>query len=415
MIESAGRSSPTTLLGFAVLPALLSVAESPSFIVQPRHWDEVSANQLAAYIEQVDRHGLTASDYAPAALKLAIDKGDDGLLEAAATRSFGLLARDLARGHVPPGRRGRNFIASDDLEPGRVADFIDLALARRDVGAALDGLAPQDMQYRAMKAALARLPQGEGGERRALRVNLERLRWMPRNLGADRLVVNVPEYTLHVFQNGRESASFRVIVGKPSTPTPQFSAQVTGVILNPSWQVPPSIIAESVGSLVRTRPRTARARGYVWSYQAGRLSVTQQPGPHNALGQVKLDMPNPFRVYLHDTPDKSLFEKQQRTFSHGCIRTDRPRELAAMLLGMADRTVIDGRIAGGTTLRLPLSRPLPIYVVYQTALAEPDGSIRYLNDSYDLDAAVAVALGDQGPILSSHAVSTECSLFAGAA
>lgn len=399
------------MLGLAVLPALLGVTGSPSFVISPRHWDWASASQLAAYIEQVDRQGLAAKDYAPAALKLAIDQGDDGLLEVAATRSFGLLARDLTRGHVQPERRGNNFIASDDIEPGRVAVLIDLALARHDVSAVLDSLAPQDMQYRALKAALARLPPGERDERRALRVNLERLRWLPRDLGADRLEVNVPEYTLRLFRDGRETASFRVIVGKPSTPTPQFSARVTDVIINPSWHVPPSIIAESVGALVRTRPTTARARGYVWSYRGGSLSVTQRPGPLNALGQIKLEMPNPFKVYVHDTPGKALFDEEQRAFSHGCIRTGRPRELAAALLGMADLAAIDSLIAGGTTVRLALSRPMPIHVVYQTVLAEADGSIRYLRDPYDLDPAVAAELDDQNPILSGDGRDTECSSF----
>ena len=187
---------------------------------------------------------------------------------------------------------------------------------------------------------------------------------------------------------------------------------MTGVIINPSWQVPPSIIAESVGALVRTRPATARARDYVWSYRGGSLSVTQRPGPQNALGQIKLEMPNPFKVYVHDTPGKALFDEEQRAYSHGCIRTDRPRELAAALLGMADLAAIDGLIASGTTVRLALGRPLPIHAVYQTVLAEADGSTPYLRDPYNLDPAVAAELDDQNPILSGNDLDTECSSFA---
>ena len=377
-----------------------------------RRWDKEAGSQLLDYVDHVDRQGLVAADFAPEALRLAIRNGDAALIEQAATRTFAILARNLARGHVPPGKRGRYFIASDPVEPATVADLIDGALARRDVGGTLDRLAPQDAQYRKLQAALARLPAGAAAERQALRVNLERLRWLPRELGANRLVVNIPEYTVHLFQNGQETASYRVIVGKISTPTPRFSAQVTGVILTPVWRVPRSIIAESVGKLVSTQPRTARARGYVWTRSGGALQVSQQPGPQNSLGQIKLDMPNPLSVYLHDTPGKALFEKGQRTFSHGCVRTDRLIDLAAILLEGTgvDRAAIDRSREGRTTLRLPLARPLPIYVVYQTAVADANGTIRYLADPYRLDAAIAAQLDDAAsPLQAAVATITECS------
>jgi murein L,D-transpeptidase YcbB/YkuD len=364
-----------------------------------------TATQLAVYIEHVGRDGLDPGDYAPKALQLAMQSNDRMLIEAAATQSFGLLARDLAQGHVPPGRRGRYFIATDPLEPGAVADLIDVALERRDIASVLDGLLPHDAQYRDLQAALARLPASAAAERAMLRVNLERLRWLPRELAGTRLVVNIPEYTLRLFQDGKETGAFRVIVGKPSTPTPRFSAQVTGVIFNPSWQVPQSIIAESVGKLVRTRPATARARGYDWNYTSGKLNVTQRPGPLNALGQVKFDMPNPLTVYLHDTPDKTLFDKDTRTFSHGCVRVDHPRDLAAALLGTAGdgREDIDRIVAGGVTRRIALSRPVPVYFVYRTAVADATGSIRYLRDPYRLDEKIAAQLGGAvPPILSSR-------------
>lgn len=409
-----GGRAKTRLLSVAILPALMVLAEAPGVLVPPtatfHRWDGASAGQLLSYLDHIDRQGLVASNYAPERLQIAIKNGDAAMLEAVATRSFALVARDLARGHVPPGQRGRYYIASDPLKPETVADLIDVALARHDVGAALDSLAPQDPQYRMMQDALGRLPAGDTPERRALRVNLERQRWLPRGLEASRLVVNVPEYTLHLFQSGRDTATFRVITGKPKTPTPQFSTQVTGVIFNPPWQVPQSIIAESVGKLVRSRPDTAHARGYVWTYAGGRLRVTQQPGPKNALGQIKLDMPNPLSVYLHDTPDKSLFEKDRRTFSHGCIRTDRPIDLATTLLATTgkDRAAIDSMLTGRTTQRLPLSRPMPIYIIYQTAVAEADGSIRYLGDPYGLDPAVAAALDGAATRPLAALLPTEC-------
>jgi murein L,D-transpeptidase YcbB/YkuD len=208
--------------------------------------------------------------------------------------------------------------------------------------------------------------------------------------------VNIPEYRLHVLADGREIASHRVIVGKPSTPTPQFSAQVTAVIFNPPWNVPQSIIAESVGRLIRNSPEVARARGYTWSYAGGGLRVTQQPGPGNALGQMKLDMPNPFTVYLHDTSNRELFDNERRTLSHGCVRTDKPFKLAKLLLpdGSWTQSRIDAILETRRTTRAALERPMPVYTVYMTAFAAADGTITYSDDPYSLDAAISRLLDD---------------------
>jgi murein L,D-transpeptidase YcbB/YkuD len=192
----------------------------------------------------------------------------------------------------------------------------------------------------------------------------------------------------------QEIDTHKVIVGKPDKQTPQFQAGVTGVILNPPWVVPHSILPEGIGSLVRTNPAVARGRGYTWAGTGGHLTVTQRPGPTNSLGQMKLDMPNPLTVYLHDTPSKSLFDKEDRTFSHGCMRMQYPFDLAEKLLANVgwDRARIDAVVASRVTTRVALSAPLPVYVVYVTAVPQPDGSIAYLKDPYKLDAALAVKL-----------------------
>jgi murein L,D-transpeptidase YcbB/YkuD len=172
---------------------------------------------------------------------------------------------------------------------------------------------------------------------------------------------------------------------------------VTGVIFNPPWNVPQSIVAESVGSLVRNSPATARARGYTWSYSGGALRVTQQPGPQNALGQMKLDMPNPYTVYLHDTPSKALFDQEQRALSHGCIRTDKPFDLAEQLLRDAgwNRAMIDDAVAKRRTQRVALAQPLPVYVIYMPAYVAADGSVSYFGDPYSLNGAVNRLLDDR--------------------
>lgn len=376
-----------------MLMASLAFAQDPG----PQRWDAQAAGELLAYVKRLDSHGLTPDAYAPAELEQAIASGNPQLLERRATQTFGRVAQDLAIGHVRGSGRGRYYIGPNTLEPKYVALLLDTAIASRNVPGILDALAPQGKEYAALRAMLARLGPEQRLQRRKIEASLERWRWLPRDLGPRHLVVNIPEYRAYLTEQGSETASHRVIVGRPQTATPQFSAQVTAVILNPSWHVPQSIVAESVGRLVRNNPATARARGYNWSFDKfGKLQVTQQPGPQNALGQMKLEMANSFSVYLHDTPNKDLFDREARTFSHGCVRTDKPLDLAATLLDSAEwtRAAIDAAIDARQTKRVPLATPVPVYIVYMTAVPGPDGTVRYLDDPYKLDAAIAAQLDD---------------------
>lgn len=399
--EELADRARACLLGLASVVTLcvLSLTASVAFAQElpPRHWDAEVAGTLLAYIERIDRHGLEPADYAPTELEQAIASGDAQTLERRATDSFSRVAADLALGHIRPGRRGRFYIASDPVDPARLARLIDVAMEAGSVAQVLESLAPQNDQYSALRSALSRLTPGQDDERRKIEASLERWRWMPRQMGERYLLVNIPEYRLHVLANGSEIASHRVIVGKPSTPTPQFSAQVTGVIFNPSWNVPQSIITESVGRLVRNSPEIARARGYTWSYFGGGLRVTQQPGPGNALGQMKLDMPNPFTVYLHDTSNRELFDSERRALSHGCVRTDKAFELAKLLLTDAEwsQSTIDEVLETRKATRAALERPMPVYTVYMTAYAADEGTISYSGDPYALDASISRLLEDR--------------------
>jgi murein L,D-transpeptidase YcbB/YkuD len=398
LLEASASRARACLYGFVAVAMLwaftLSAAVAFAQEPMPRRWDQQTAGTLLGYIEQIDSHGLDPADYAPVELEQALVSGDAARLERQATASFARVAADLAIGHVKQGRRGRYFIASDTIEPARMARLIDTAIVFGSVAHVLEALAPQNREYAALRAALRRLEPGQDEERRKVEVSLERWRWLPRDLGNRHLLVNIPEYRLRLLEDDREIAAHRVIVGKLRTPTPQFSAQVTAVILNPSWHVPQSIIAESVGRVVRNSPQVARARGYVWNYLGGGLQVTQQPGPQNALGQMKLEMTNPLSVYIHDTPSKDLFERDVRTFSHGCIRTELPFDLAAVLLQDAGwtRSQIDGGVSARQTRRVPLTNAVPVFVVYMTAVVETDGTVRFLDDPYQLDGAIAAQL-----------------------
>jgi murein L,D-transpeptidase YcbB/YkuD len=266
------------------------------------------------------------------------------------------------------------------------------AVATDDPAADPADPAPAHFQYRMLQAALD--TETDPVRRATLLINLNRWRQLPRDPGARYLLVNIPEAVVRLVIDDRVERVHKVIIGKPATPTPRFSASLTGVILNPPWTVPDSIIAESIGALVRTRPKAARAKGYTWSRTAsGRLSVVQQPGPGNALGEVKFDMPNPYRVYLHDTPAKTLFAAEQRALSHGCIRIDDALGLAEYLLAGSgwDRARIDATIRTRRPQRIALAAPLRVHVVYLTAFADPAGTVHLMADPYRLDAAKEAA------------------------
>lgn len=198
------------------------------------------------------------------------------------------------------------------------------------------------------------------------------------------LLVNIPAYEISLYDGTTRTGTWRAIVGKPKTPTPRFRGTVNGVILNPWWEVPKSIVAESVGRLVARHPARAAAQGYVRDGDRYR----QRPGPENQLGLVKLDFRNPYSVGIHDTPSRQLFEKDKRAFSHGCIRVDDPFGLAATLLGppVSRDSLITVRETNPDTQTLPLAAPLPVIVGYFTAEVADDGTLRMFDDVYKLDA-----------------------------
>lgn len=264
--------------------------------------------------------------------------------------------------------------------------WLDAALSQHDVKARFTGLLPQSSNYVALRRTLAKC----GGPTACvtIAVNLDRLRALPHDLGGRYIWVNVPAYRLDLIENGRAVASHRIIVGKPGSQTPSFQAEVTGVTVNPWWNVPCSIVDESVGKLIASDPQEAARMGYVSSRDAkGKLVVRQRPGPDNALGRIKLEMPNPYDVYIHDTPSKTLFANPRRAFSHGCIRTEDPQSLAVSLLGPSQEAAVELLLATGVSRTIRLPRPIPVYVVYLTA--EPgdggQGSTIFYPDIYRRD------------------------------
>ena len=226
---------------------------------------------------------------------------------------------------------------------------------------------------------------------RQIAVNLERWRWMPEDPGAVYAIVNIAAFRLDVFERGRSALSMKTVVGKEYTRTPFFAARIGEVLLNPWWNVPDSIAAKELWPKQR-RDRSYFARNHMIVSQ-GR--IRQRPGPWNSLGRIKFNMPNRYNVYLHDTPARELFEQPFRAFSHGCIRLERPLDLALYLLRdqpQWDAPAIQSTIDAGTERTIPLKTPLPVYVLYWTAWVGDDGHMEFHRDHYERDAAIAVAL-----------------------
>jgi murein L,D-transpeptidase YcbB/YkuD len=299
-----------------------------------------------------------------------------------------MLALQLARMHLlgcctSSERAGWNIVDTDKeiaLEP-----MLEKAVENNTLDTFFALLRPHHEEYAALKAAYDR--EADKDRREAIARNMERWRWLPHDLGTDYILVNTARFEADLWRNGVKEGTWRVIVGKKSTPTPVFDTTVTGVVLNPWWEIPASIVRESVGALVRNNPSGARARGYVWS--DGRYR--QRPGPNNALGQMKLVMPNPYSVYMHDTPNKNLFDEDVRAFSHGCIRTGKALGFAATLLeGAKTQEEVDAIIASGKTTTVDLVNPIHVYITYFTAASDGVGGVTVFDDFYNRDRRIKV-------------------------
>lgn len=217
--------------------------------------------------------------------------------------------------------------------------------------------------------------------------NLERWRWMPDDLGERHLIVNVAAFDAALVEDGSNTLRMRIVAGKDLTRTPFFTTRVEAVTVNPPWNVPDSIANTELWPQQR-RDRSYFAREHIRVLPDGRLR--QDPGPWCALGRIKLEMPNRYNVYLHDTPARSLFATDIRAFSHGCIRMEKPVEMASALTGRSAREIED-LIAAGRQITIPLEKKIPVYVLYWTAFVGDDGEVEFRRDVYGQDAAMEAA------------------------
>ena len=278
-----------------------------------------------------------------------------------------------------------------------LADAVKRFQGRRGLG--IDGVVAGE--------TLAELNVHAERRMRQLQANLERWRWLPRQMPTHRIEVNLPTAMLDYYREGRPHETMRVVVGGRKHQTPIMTADITAVTFNPPWNVPLSIVKNEIA------PKMARDPGYlareqlkkVGEYGNGLPMLQQAAGPKSALGRVKFESPNEFAVFLHDTPSRGGFSRADRLLSHGCVRLQRPLDLAKLVLqDHPDWTPerMEASIAAGKTVRAGLQEPIPMYLLYWTAFVDEKGGVHFREDIYDWDQRLSAALDGAGAAYASR-------------
>ena len=366
---------------------------------------------------------VLSSDRVPTSVELALF---DTTLSTEMLRFMG----DVHRGHLPPHSPRRvGFAYHVDLKTADLGLRLRQAVDEDRLVEMLGDLRPHYPQYARLRLALARYRTlacngtVPAPRMRQIELALERLRWLPHSVRGPFLVANVPAFRLVAFQSvadERPELQMAIVVGRAArTETPLFIRDLQTVIFRPFWYPPPSIIRNEIvpalardpGYLAResmdlvattsdASPSLAFTRDRLSQLQSGRLALRQQPGPQNALGLVKFVFPNDHRVYMHDTPARGLFARPRRDFSHGCIRVERPADLAAFVLAgqpgwTAER--IAAAMAGTETMSVAVDPPIPVFIFYTTAIARADETVEFFDDVYGLDSRLERDLSLPGP------------------
>lgn len=320
------------------------------------------------------------------------------------------LAKDFSGAGDAALLRRRLAFEDDALSANAAADLTD-GLKRFQLRHGLEGDGVLG------RATLAALNVSAKARADTIMANMERWRWLPRTLEADRIEINAAAADLTLTLAGRPVLASRVIVGRPHDPTPILRAEAAGMTVNPPWNVPTTIAAREIlprlkrdsawlaGQdmvLLNGPPGDPQGRTVNWrAIPAGTFPyrIRQHPGPKNPLGQVKLELPNRFDVYLHDTPGRAAFAKTDRHLSHGCVRVEKILPLASYALSadLASMEKIVAAIDTQETSHLPLQRKLPVYFLYWTAFPDKDGSIAFRDDIYGRDLRLLKALN--APVL----------------
>jgi len=360
------------------------------------------ATSAIARLKNADADGLEVGDYkTPNFAGL----GSDALAEAdlKLTQTVLTYARHVQAGRFPYTRVSRNIeLPQAAPEP---ADILNAMAATQDADKTLDAFSPRHEEYKKLKAMLAELRGASGAKKgdasrqiETIIANMERWRWYARDLGTAHVVVNQPDFTLRVMHEGRQVWTTRIVIGKPSMATPLLSETMKHITVNPTWNVPPSIVHNEYLPALAQDPTVLSRMGLRVSYSGGGVHISQPPGPGNALGRIRFNFPNRFLVYQHDTPDKYYFAHEVRAYSHGCMRVQDPAKYAEVLLKIArpqehwtaERIT---RMFGSSEQNLQL-QPTPIWVhlTYQTAFVDSADKLQMRRDIYNLDSRTLAAI-----------------------
>ncbi|MBI2714898.1 MAG: L,D-transpeptidase family protein [Rhizobiales bacterium] len=229
-------------------------------------------------------------------------------------------------------------------------------------------------------------------------VNMERWRWLPRDIGNPHVIVNIPDYRLTLYNNDKVFWTTKIVVGKANLPTPLISAEMKFITVNPTWNVPPSIIENEYLPALQQDPQALERIGLKIEQDAdGNVRIFQPPGAGNALGRIRFNFPNKFLVYQHDTPDKHLFAREERAFSHGCMRVQNPLTYGEKLLSLVlpNERYTEAKLQsmfGGSEININFPKNIWVHLTYQTAFVDEDGKLQFRKDVYGRDARMIAIL-----------------------
>ena len=379
---------------------------------------------ILSLAERSEEHGLDPRRYRK--LAEAAETASAETREAAVSLMAALYARDARGGRINPQQVSRLITATPSL-PDTAAVLSELK-ATSSPATALEAWHPRHAGYLALKAQLAAYrnsdltsslspaPVGNiSAPARSARLdptadliaNMERWRWLPTELGTDHVFVNIPSYSLTLQRGGAVEVATRVVVGKPQTQTPIFSDKIQFLVVNPYWNVPPSIALKEYLPQLQRNPYALQAKGLEvvsrgrivdpatvdWANVGRNVAIRQPPGERNALGHIKFMFPNQHAVYLHDTPSRGLFARETRAYSHGCVRVQDPFRLAEAVLGGEWTSGRLKAMVGGGERQIRMSQDLPVHLAYFTTFVDGAGVLHHHADIYGHNRRVKALLG----------------------
>jgi murein L,D-transpeptidase YcbB/YkuD len=294
--------------------------------------------------------------------------------------------------------RKRLSIAGDQdnqLYDDAVRDAVKTFQTESDIG--VDGnLGPNTVKALNGEKRVAKGPSADPID--TIIVNMERWRWLPRDLGNPHVIVNVPDYTLTLYNNDKVYWHTRIVAGKPGKATPMVSAEMKFITVNPTWNVPPSIIENEYLPALQQDPEALDRIGLKLTQDAdGTIHISQPPGAGNALGRIRFNFPNKFLVYQHDTPDKYLFAREERAYSHGCMRVQNPLTYGEKILSLVlpNEHYTEAKLEkmfGGSEININFPKNIWVHLTYQTAFVDEEGKLQFRKDVYGRDARMIAIL-----------------------